>query len=544
MSARTLGSSTRWAATAVGCLMLGTMARAQPEAPRLVVVLVVDQMRADYADTYQHQWREGLRRLVDDGAWFENAAYPYRSTLTCAGHATIATGTFPSRHGMIKNTWWDRARGSTVTCTTDTSTSPVSYGAEAQERHSPAALKVATLADALRAHSGQRTRVVSLSLKPRSAITLAGQEADAVAWFDAGDTWATSTAYAAAPVAELQQFITEHPVENGRGQIWDRTLPPNNYLHEDDGVGEQPPNGWSSRFPHALGDTADADFYRRWRTSPFSDRYLTNMARSLIEAFELGQGPDTDYLAIGYSALDYVGHRFGPRSHEVQDLLASLDIALGDLFDTLDTHVGRGRYVVALSADHGVSPIPEHAMTKGIDAGRTANQALATDLEALLTERLGPGPYIASLQGGDLYFQPGVYDTLQTQPADLDAVLARIRRAPGIWRLYRESQVRGAGSDDGPITRAVRLSFFEGRSGDLILVPKPFWIGDGIAATHGSPHRYDTRVPVVLFGAGVTPGHYETTDVTPADIAPTLAHLTGVSLSEPDGRILSEALAH
>ena len=535
----------RWGAVTAFALALSAAVSTPKPTPTLLVVLVVDQFRADYIGRYGHQWHAGLRRLIDDGAWFANAAYPYLTTVTCAGHTTIATGTFPLRHGMISNTWWDRASGAAVTCTTDRSESPLSYGGHAQEGHSPDLLQRPTLADVLRADSkpAARPHVVSLSLKPRSAITLAGQAADAVAWFDAGDTWATSTAYTNAPITEVQQFVSANPVEEMRGQMWERVLTSDQYLYDDDGVGEQPPDGWNSRFPHAFGDSANPRFYQQWRASPFSDQYLTDLSRALVEAFELGQGDRTDYLAIGYSALDYVGHRFGPRSHEVQDVLARLDGALGELLDALDRHVGRDRYVVALSADHGVSPIPERALTEGIDAGRTAPDAVAANVETLLTERHGPGPYVASLQRHDLHFLPGVYEQLKRHPGDLDAVIGLIKRAPGMWRVYRKDQLQDANTAVDPVTRAVGLSYFAGRSGDLILVPKPYWIGEGYAASHGSPFSYDTLVPVLLYGDGITPGRYSSA-ATPADIAPTLASLAGVTLAEADGRVLVEALAN
>ena len=371
------------AAAAMLCLAAPATAGAEP--PALLVVLAVDQLRAGYIETYGHQWHAGLRRLIDDGAWFENAAYPYRATVTCAGHATIATGSFPARHGMVGNSWWDRADAAQVTCTTDASQTPIAYGGQASERHGPAPLRTATLADVLRAEASGQSRVVSMSLKPRSAITLAGQAADAVTWFDAGGVWATSTAYSSAPVDAVWQFVAAHPVEQFAGEAWERLLPPGAYLHDDDGLGESPPAGWNARFPHPFGEEApagpapgalDAAFYSRWRASPHSDEYLGRMAGALIEAFELGAGDRTDYLAIGFSAVDYIGHRFGPRSHEVQDALVRLDRTLGRLLETLDARVGRGRYVVALSADHGVSPVPEQAAARGVDAGRLDTDGL------------------------------------------------------------------------------------------------------------------------------------------------------------------------
>ena len=517
-----------------------SLAAAQPSPPSLVVVIVVDQFRADYIDDYGHQWSAGLRRLLDDGAWFQNAAYPYRSTVTCPGHATISTGTFPSTHGMISNTWWDRAQRAAVSCTTDPSARPLAYGGGVPvERHSPSPLLAPTLADRLRAGGGSDSRVVSLSLKPRSAITLAGQAADAIAWFDSGNTWATSTAYGPTPSDVVTRFVNANPVAEAVGLDWTRALPPADYLHDDDAEGAHPPSGWSDRFPHRFSGTADGDFYTQWRASPRSDRYLTEIARDLVDSLQLGQGRRTDYLAIGFSALDYVGHRFGPRSHEVQDVLVQLDAALSDLLGDLDRSIGRDGYVVALSADHGVSPIPEQAVGDGVEAGRT-NSDLSTELEQWLSGRQGPGPHIAALNGNDLYFRPGVYDRLRRQPDELAALVSVIKTSPGMWRVYRGDTIQDGDLSD-PVTRAVRLSYYEGRSGDLILVPRPFWIGQGIAATHGSPYGYDTKVPLVLFGAGVTAGRFGAA-ATPADIAPTLASLVGVALPDVDGRVLSEAL--
>lgn len=554
----------RWGAAAAAAASIAAPAAAQPARPALLVVLVVDQMRADYVETYGDRWSAGLRRILDDGASFDRAAYPYRATVTCAGHATIATGVFPARHGMVGNSWWDRNAGAEVTCTTDAAAAPIAYGGQAVERHSPALLAAPTIADALRADSG-RTRVVSLSLKPRSAVTLAGRAGDAVAWFDRGDTWATSTAYAAAPVEAVRRFVEANPVEDDFHAVWERTRPAEEYLHDDAGLGERPPAGWTDSFPHPLGGmdagngprsgsgaqgdgpgSLDSGFYQRWRASPHSDAYLARMALALVEAFALGAGDRTDYLAIGFSALDYAGHRFGPRSHEVQDVLLRLDLTLGKLLDALDARVGRGRYVVALSADHGVSPIPERAAAEGIEAGWTARGELRDDLEALLTARFGEGPHVAAFRNGELYFAPGVYDALRASPDDVAAVRALLKRAPGVWRVYARDTVRQAAAAADPVTRAAALSFFEGRSGDLTLIYKPYWIESfalRLAASHGSPHRYDTRVPMALYGAGIAPGRHGA-PVTPADVAPTLAALAGVELPHADGRVLNEALRH
>ena len=526
---------------------------AQRSTPPLLVVLVVDQMRADYIDSYRHQWSQGLHRLLEEGAWFRQAAYPFRSTVTCAGHATIATGSFPAPHGMIQNTWWDRDSKQRVTCTTDARAEPIGYGRPALERHSPSTLASQTLADALRLQAAHRPRVVSISLKPRSAITLAGHGADAVVWFDAASTWATSSAYTDGPVAVVQSFIDTNPMEVETNGTWTRLLTPESYLHDDHGFGERPAASWEVAFPHPLGDTMTDDSqapvpgndqtpitYERWRTSPYSDAYVARMALALVDAFALGQGDGTDYLAIGFSALDLVGHNFGPRSHEVQDVLARLDGTIGTFLAALDERVGPGAYLVALTSDHGVSPIPEYATTQGLEAGRIQADEIVEKIETLLTDRLGPGTYVADLSGGDVYFEPGVYDVLHKRPGDLEAVIELIGGVPGIWRIYRSEELYHA-INDNPVTRAASLSYYRGRSGDLILIPKPHWLTGTLAANHGTPHHYDTRVPVILFGQGIRPGAY-LAPLTPADIAPTLASLAGITLPQSDGRILIEAL--
>ena len=543
----------RWCVAGIASLALTGTITANDQAPKLLVVLVVDQMRADYIDTYGQQWTAGLRQLLDEGAWFRQAAYPYRSTLTCAGHATIATGSFPAKHGMIQNDWWDRTLARQVTCTTDAIAAPISYGGPARERHSPRMLKVPTLADVLHRDADRRPRVVSLSLKPRAAITLAGQQANAIVWFDLSNTWATSTAYTEAPNAAVQRFVDTHPIETQLEKVWARLLPVGAYLHDDEGQGEQPPASWDTSFPHLLGSVSPSgipdtgldrphhSFYTQWRHSPFSDAYLGEMAVALIDAFELGTGEGTDYLAIGFSALDHVGHRFGPQSHEVQDVLARLDVTVGLLLETLDARVGREQYVVALSSDHGVSPIPERETARGVDAGRISTGELTRRLETLLTKQRGPGQHVAAMRSGDVYFAPGVYAELRDHPADLEAVIDLIGETPGVWRIFADDQLRADAPEGDRITRAAKLSYFPGRSGDIVFIPRPYWIERGLAAHHGSPHQYDTHVPVIFFGAGIQTGEHLTV-VTPADIAPTLAFLAGVTLPQPDGRVLTEAL--
>lgn len=515
----------------------------QAQAPRLVVVLVIDQMRSDYIDRYKHQWNAGLKRLLTEGAWFRRAAYPYLGTVTCTGHATISTGTFPAQHGMILNGWWDREQAALIRCTDDTEHATVSYGEPLDGGISAGQLAAATLSDEIRAQLPGTNRVVALSLKARSATMLAGRAADVALWFDDRGSWVTSTAYTDQPVPFVQAFIDANPVIADADRIWTRALPVAEYLFEDDVPFERPDDGWSPVFPHQLGDGGGPSpaFFRRWQRTPLSDVYLGRLAETAIDELALGQGPGTDYLAIGFSALDKAGHEFGPQSHEVQDLLVGLDATIGSLLEKLDRAVGPDRYVLALSADHGVSPIPEAAAASGLNAGRVRTDDIGRRVDDALSHVLGRAVYVARVNSTELYFTPGVYDRILANPRALRAVTDTVLASPGVWRVFRSDQLDSRPTGDDPVARAVRLSRFPGRSGDMIIVPKPYWIMSNDATTHGTLHGYDQRVPVIFLGAGMQPGQY-LQDATPADIAPTLAFLTGVTLAHPDGRVLVEAL--
>jgi predicted AlkP superfamily pyrophosphatase or phosphodiesterase len=523
-------------------LICGTAPGKRLERPKLVVVLVVDQMRADYVERFGTTWRGGLRRLIDQGAWFTNAAYPYANTVTCAGHGTVSTGDYPATHGMINNEWWDRSTQKEVTCTSDPETSLISYGSELKPGKSGDSawrLAAPSFAEQLRAQS-RGSRVVTLSLKARAAISLAGHHADVVTWLD-GSHWATSTTYGPTRVPAIQAFIKAHPIEADFGKTW--TDSP---MRGGTGLGNREASTLSSEFPHALGPSAaepTSAFYRAWAGSPFSDAYLAQMAESAVDSLELGRKSGIDFLGIGFSALDIVGHQYGPQSAEVRNVLAQLDETLGALLEHLDRSVGRDNYVVALSADHGVAPIPEVAAKNGTDAGRAAASALVGAVEkALAPFAIGKHP-VATFDDSDLYFTTGVYDKLKANPKAMEAAMTAVRRIRGTAEVFRGDELAKAG-EINPIAHAASLSYFPGRSGDLIVITKPFWFFDekkngtwSEGTTHGSPYPYDQRVPILLMGAAVRPGRYSNT-VTPADIAPMLAELCGVAMVHTDGHSL------
>ena len=553
------------ALTAIGTALLAIGAGAQgsktqtikkvekPTKPKLVVLLVVDQMRGDYVDKFRGQWTGGLKRLLTEGAWFRAAAYPYAATETCPGHSTISTGSFPASHGMVANAWWDREQQKMVTCTSDPSVKNSAYaGGTTKGGDSAWRMQLPAFAEELKFQTGGATRVVTFSIKARSAITMAGHKGSSATWIDPPGTLVTSSAFETMPFVE--EFAKKNPVAQDYGKTWSLLLPQTAYLYDETAVGARALDGWTTTFPHALrgkeGSAApDAAFYEQWATSPFADTYLTKLAETAVDSIGLGKSKGTDFLGVSYSSVDYVGHTFGPRSREIQDILVRLDKDLGDLFAFLDKNVGAGNYVVALTADHGVAPIPADMQKTGVDAGVLSLPELQARIEKALEPLNYTKPAVAHIAGNEVYFSEGIYERLKADPAAMKAVLDAISTMPGVAAVYRAEELGNGTTPIAQTRKAAVLSYFAGRSGDLYILQKPYWLTDSSAegskrvtgTGHGTPYNYDQHVPVFFMGFGIQPGEYFE-PVTPADIAPTLGALTGVTLATRDGRVLAEAL--
>jgi predicted AlkP superfamily pyrophosphatase or phosphodiesterase len=376
--------------------------------------------------------------------------------------------------------------------------------------------------------------VAAFSLKARAAVTLGGQRPDAIAWIADEGAWVTSTAYPQGQTADVARFISAHPVEHELWTTWERALPKERYEFEARALGARGDD--PGPFPHAIRTWDD------WQASPLSDAYLGRMALDVARQMRLGDAGRTDFLAVSFSALDLVGHAYGPNSHEVQDVLIRLDDTLGTLLDGLDALAGRDNYVVALTADHGVAPTPERSQAFGLDAGRIPARAVPDAVQEAVTAILGKERWTSRLLNSDLYLDDGVYDRIREAPGGLARIREALVGVPGIDAAYtRDAVAHGAGSDD-PLLRRLAASYMPSRSGDFAIVLKPYWlVGTGNGTSHGTPHRYDARVPIVLAGRGIRPGQYLRA-VTPLDIAPTLAYLAGITLPRAQGHLLSDAL--
>jgi len=522
--------------------------------PKLVVMLVVDQMRADYVDKFRGQWTGGLKRLVDEGAWFRAAAYPYAATETCPGHSTISTGAFPKDHGMVANAWWDRDQQKMVTCTSDPNVKNIAYaGGTTKGGDSAWRMLLPSYAEELKFQSRGGTRVVTFSLKARAALMMAGHKSDATAWFDTSTgAWVTSPAYGPTPFVE--NYVKQHPVTADYGKTWALSLPRDRYWYDEEATGAASIVGWGKVFPLPLhgkeGATApDEAFYEQWVTSPFADTYLTKLAETAVDALGLGKNSAPDYLGVSYSSPDHVGHTFGPHSWQIQDELVRLDKDLRELFTHLDEKVGRGNYVVALTGDHGVAPIPVDMEKTGFDAGVLSLADLQNRIEQAMQPFNFGKPVIAKIAGNEVYFSPEIYGQLRHNPAAMKALLDATLSMPGVAEVYRAEELGGGFKTVSDTRTAAELSYYASRSGDMFVLQQPYWLTDGSASGkkrytgtgHGTPYYYDQRVPILLMGYGIQPGEY-LESATPADIAPTLGALTAVTLSTHDGRVLREAL--
>jgi predicted AlkP superfamily pyrophosphatase or phosphodiesterase len=530
-----------------GRLGAQTPAEPGPERPKLVVLLSVDQFRRDYYDRYGKRWTGGLARLFRDGARFTDSAYPYFHTITCAGHATISTGNFPVHAGLPLNAWWDRATRRDVACTDDPGAGNLGHrpGIVKQPAggNSGHLLRVPSLADVLRAEITPTPRVVTMSMKPRAAIMLAGHAGDVVLWYSPEGGPTTSTAFASKPIPFAAKFAVLNPTREELTGQWTRMLSGSRYEHEDDGPGEHPPDGWKTTFPHALeGTRGDGRLVSYWQNTPNADAWLERLAKAAVDELKLGR-TQLDFLGVSFSTLDSSGHAFGPDSHEAQDILLRLDRTIGDLLDFLDDRVGKGKYVLALTGDHGVAPIPERRRERDLDAGRIDLKAMVGAIDAALSARWGKATYVARVVYTDIYFDTGVYERLEQDPAAMKDVTGIVRKTTGVASVFRKDQILAAVEPgDDPALTALRLSYVPDRSGDLILVPRPYWLTTAAGGTtHGTPYPYDREVPLIFYGFGVKPGTYAG-PASPADIAPTLGAIAGIKMPTTDGKVLRDAL--
>lgn len=528
-------------------LFSGARAAESPGTPSLVVVITIDQFRADYLNRFhEHFVPGGLRLLLEGGANFVDCRYRHAVSKTAAGHAVVLTGVHANVHGIINNAWVDRATLKRTNCVDDDT---VQILGKAEERggvkmpaastgaSSPRRLLATTVGDELKLVRGSRSKVIGISSKDRSAILLAGKLADAAYWMDKGRI-VTSTHYMKELPAWVREFNNAGRVDSFFGKTWDRLLPAAVYdavQGPDDGPGEGGDYGMGRTFPKVVNGGADkitAAYYEAFENSPFKSEVLSDFARVVVERENLGRRGATDILCISFSVNDTVGHNYGPDSHEVMDITLRTDRMLADFFAFLDRRVGLKNCTIVLTADHGVAPIPERvkALNPNFSAGRVDNVRLLKTCEAALDKAFGPlsgdRHWLVVDENSLLFLRDVLKEKNVEQPAAEKVVRDALLTIDFVEAAFTRHEMEN-GTIRGEYAAATLLSFNRERSGDLYYQAKPYWVDRKTGTNHGSPYNYDVQVPLLWYGVGVRPGvHPESVGVD--DVAPTLAHLLGV----------------
>jgi predicted AlkP superfamily pyrophosphatase or phosphodiesterase len=525
----------------------------EPAKPKtkLAVLVVFDQMRGDFLTRWDELFGDGgFHRLEKEGAWFQNCHYPYALTVTGAGHASMLTGCTPMTHGIVANEWYDREAGEVVYCATSPRAWPVplplvqeggGLKLKTKSAGSPERLLVPTLGDALKAATEGKGRVVALSLKDRSCVLPAGKKPDACYWFDtATGSFVTSTYYRDTLHDWVLEFNRGKPADRWFDKEWTRLRPDldyEKYSSRDDQPGEGKGVAQGLIFPHAMNGGMKKPgglSYGALYNSPFGNDLLLDLVKQAIESEQLGKHDTPDLLSVSFSSNDPIGHCWGPDSQEVLDVTLRSDLIVKELLAFLDGKVGKGSYTLVLTADHGVCPLPELSRKVSKTSDRILPSELRRDINAHLDAVYDEG--LGRLSWVENFTEPWVYLNLRTlerknlNRADVESELAAwLKKQTGIAAAYTRTELlKGVPADDA-IGQAVRRSFHPDRSGDVTIVTKPYYqITTFLTGTgHGTPHSYDTHVPLLVFGPDIQSG-VRNEKTAPLTAAAILAEAIGI----------------
>ena len=489
----------------------GQVPPASPEQPSLVLLVVVDQMRYEYLTRFAPEFSGGLKRLLEEGAVFTNANYESAPTMTAVGHSTILSGAPPMLSGIVGNTWYERSEARTVQSITDDNVAPLGGGSGA----SPHRLAVSMIGDELKL-SGKGGKVFGVSLKDRSAILPAGRSADGAFWLNGGH-FVSSTWYFESLPDWVGDFNAAGRADEYAGRQWLGTSMP---------------------------EEAGPALYRALDATPFADEIVLEFALSLMAEEQLGSDALTDLLAVSFSAMDYLGHRSGPYTELMHDMVLQVDRTIGRLLEAAERQAGAGKVLVVLTADHGVAAVPEENIERNLPGGRYNVRAERDAVEEALGGEFGEGTYVAATGEMGLYLNLEPVPGKQIDRGDLEQVAAdALRRQPHVYRVYTRTDLERARVNGDRIDRRVLQGFHVQRSPDVLVVHEPNWLGGG-GTNHGSPFSYDTHVPLIFWGpeALVKPGWYHR-EAAIHDVAPTLAGM--LRIAQPSGsigRVLDEIL--
>jgi predicted AlkP superfamily pyrophosphatase or phosphodiesterase len=499
--------------------------------PKLVVIIVVDQLRGDLLERYHDDFPEGgFRLLMDHGAWFTTCYYNYAACKTAPGHSTIGTGTYVLGHGILANEWWDPNERRMVTSVEDEGTRPLGLpqGSEGEKwSSSPHNLMTSTIGDELKLATGGRAKVYGIALKDRAAILPVGFAADAAFFLDPqSGVWVTSSYYMQQAPEWLVKF-------NGGGTR-------EKYLNRE--VKDAAGNVLRSTAPAKNEKGKAASYYELVGITPWGNDYTADIAREVVENEKLGTGPATDLLSISFSSPDILGHKVGPDSVEHRAMLLALDRTLAAFFEFLDAKVGRGNWAVALTADHGIAPMADYAGKMRVPAFNFSPSDLQNQLNAMLKAQYGKdGKYVVDIDYPTLHLDAEAFEAVNVSETDAERAVGELMLRLG-FRNYATKSQMAAGEVKNTVFRQQILNSYSPLAGWYVtgFMP-PFEIGAASGTTHAMPYSYDAHVPLAFYGTAFRAGIYRE-EVEPIDIAPTLSSLLRINKpASAVGRVLREA---
>lgn len=498
--------------------------------PKLLLAVVVDQFRYDYLLRFRSDYKAGFARILEHGAVFTDAHHQHFPTVTAIGHSTFLSGATPSMSGIVGNAWYERETGKDVAAVSD-STVQLLGGTPGKAGSSPNRLIVSTLGDELKM-DGKGVKVIGVSLKDRSAILATGHMADGAYWFDgATGNWVSSTYYFKDLPDWVKEYNKTRPADKFLGGEW---------LPFDGKPGSSEP---FKKLPNQAGPS----LYNALEATPFGNELIENMAERAMVAESLGKHPGTDILVVSFSANDYVGHDQGPDSAQVHDISVQTDRILGKLLDYVDSQLGADNVLFVMTADHGVTPVPEVNRARKMPGGRIAGKDIFGAVQNALAAQFGDGKWIVGASGPVMYLN---YDLIAerklTHAAVEEAAAEALRKLPHIFRVYTRTDLMQGHVPEDHVSRDLRNGFFWKRSGDIFPVPEDYYfVSEGTEShgtSHGAPFNYDNHVPIIFMGSMIKAGKYYD-KVAVNDIAPTLAAILEIeSPSGSVGRVLSEML--
>lgn len=505
--------------------------------PKLIIGIVVDQMRQEYLYKYADRYGDrGFKRLMGDGFMMKNAHYNYIPTYTGPGHASVYTGTTPATHGIIANAWYSRKLNGSLYCAGDSTVTAVG-GSASSGKISPRNLLTTTITDELRFATNKRSKVVGIAIKDRGASLPAGHLGDAY-WYDSGTgNFMTSTYYTEKLPKWLEDFNRQELPSKYLKGTWNTLYPIETYIQSiaDDNAFESGFGGKETpTLPYDLAELREQNGELGMISStPYGNNLTLDLAYAALEGEQLGMRGETDFLALSFSTPDYIGHRFGPTSVEVEDNYLRLDQEMAKFLDYLDENYGEGEYLIFLTADHGVADVATYMMSENVPAGNLRVSYVNGVLKAYMNEVYGEGDWIRSISNEQVFLNTDLAIERDIDIDDLEEDLARyMLRFNGIKEVYTSTSMRNTDFKDGR-ANLLQNGYNHKASGELLIILEPGWLTGGPRGTsHGTGFTYDTHVPILFYGWGVKAGT-SSRKVSITDIAPTLSMMLGIRL--PNG---------